>query len=162
MKLDLEALQQHSYIEAMASSSRLFACCDTKWPDIYIQTGINHLIDDLLNTSLHLRRLSEFKQKKIDRKITPKDFGVTRSFKDFESDFWTALNRIIHHKKLEPVVYSQHDFYASGKDAMAGHLIADVIVESDRGVSKINVAGFAIAATNELGELSKNSQKALH
>ena len=159
--IDDEALRQHSYAEAMDAASRLFACCDTKWPQFYLQTGINHLIDDLLRTSLHLRRLSEFKQKKIDRKIVPKDFGIDRKFDAFELDFWTAMNRVIHHKKLEPIVYSQPDYYSSGSSPMAGHVIADVRIESDRGISMVNVAGFAIAATNELGELSTVPQKVL-
>ena len=160
--LDQDALRQHSYAEAMDAASRLFACCDTKWPDFYLQTGVNHLIDDLLRTSLHLRRLSEFKKKKIDRKIVPKDFGIKRDFASFESDFWTALNRIIHHKKLEPIIFTQSDFYSAGTSSMPGHLIADVRIESDRGISMVNVAGFAIAATNELGELSTIPQKVLH
>ena len=160
--LDEEALRQHSYAEAMDAASRLFACCDTKWPDFYLQTGINHLIDDLLRTSLHLRRLSEFKHKKIDRKIVPRDFGIKRDFSTYENDFWVALNRVIHHKKLEPVIFSQGDFYSAGSSSMPGHLIADVRIESDRGISMVNVAGFAVAATNELGELSTVPQKVLH
>jgi hypothetical protein len=160
--VDEEALRQYSYSAAMDATSRLFACCDTKWPQFYLQTGINHLIDDLLQTSLHLRRLSEFKHKKIDRKIVPRDFGVKRKFDGFESDFWTAMNRIIHHKKLDPIVFTQPDFYSSGPSPMPGHLVADVRIESDRGVSMVNVAGFAIAATNELGELSIVPQKVMH
>ena len=152
--LDQEALRQHSYIEAMDAVSRLFASCDTKWPDFYLQTAINHLIDDLLRASLHLRRLSEFKKKKINRKIVPKDFGIKRDFSTYENDFWIAINRVVHHKTLEPIIYSQADFYTSGALPMPGHLIADVRIESDRGTSTVNVAGFAIAATNELGELS--------
>ncbi len=152
--IDKEAVRQHSYYEARGAASRLFACCDTKWPQFYLQTGTTHLIDDLLRVSLHLRRLSEFKNKKIDRKIVPKNFGIKRIFDNFEQDFWIALNRIIDHKKLEPIIYSQADYYTSGSSQMAGHLIADIKIESDRGISSINIAGFAIAATNQLGELS--------
>ena len=161
MAIDLEALRQHSYSAAMDATSRLFACCDTKWPQFYLQTGINNLIDDLLQSSLHLRRLGEFKNKKINRQIELNDFGISRSFDNFEPDFWTAMNRIIHHKKLEPIIFTQSDFYKRGAEPMAGYLIADVRIESDRGISMVNVAGFAAAATNELGEMSTIPQKVL-
>jgi hypothetical protein len=161
-QLDFVSLRQHSYAEAMEAVSRLFSSCDTKWPDFLLNTGINHLIDDLLQSSLHLRRMSEFSNKKIVRKIQPMDFGVKRDFSKFENDFWSAINRIIHHRKLEPIIFTQDDFYNSENKPMPGRLLADVKVESDRGISFINVAGFAVAATNELGELSVKPQKVFH
>jgi len=100
--------------------------------------------------------------KKIVRKIEPRDLGVPRNFSDFESDLWNAVNRIIHHHTLTPVTFAQPDFYHAGNGAMPGYLIADVRVKSDRGVSIVNVAGFAIAATNELGELALKPQKVFH
>ena len=106
--------------------------------------------------------MSEFSNKKIVRKIEPRDLGVPRSFSDFESDLWNAVNRIIHHHTLTPVTFAQPDFYRAGNAVMPGYLIADVRVKSDRGVSLVNVAGFAIAATNELGEFALKPQKVFH
>ncbi len=157
-----DALRQHSYGKAIHSTSRLFACCDTKWPEFYLETGTNHLIDDLLQCAIHLRRMSEFAKKKIVRRIEPRDLGVARDFSNFESDLWNAINRIVHHHRLTPIVFAQPDFYHSGNTTMPGYLIADVEVESDRGISFINIAGFAIAATNELGELALKPKKVFH
>jgi hypothetical protein len=75
---------------------------------------------------------------------------------------WNAINRIVHHHMLTPIIFAQPDFYRSGNSTMPGYLIADVKVKSDLGISFINVAGFAVAATNELGELALKPQKVFH
>jgi hypothetical protein len=107
------------------------------------------------------KRLCESKNKKITRTIIPSDSGRERDFSNFENDFSVAIGRVIHHKKLEPIIFTftEPDFYSVGSSRIPGHLIADVRIQSDKGSSIVNVAGFAIAAANELGELSAIPQK---
>ena len=95
-------------------------------------------------------------------KIINMDLGVQRSFSDFELDLWTAVNRIVHHHKLEPIVFTQGDFYRAENKPMPGHILADVEITSDRGTSKINIAGFAIACVNELGVQSVTPRRIIH
>ena len=140
-----DMLSQHSFSEAMHAASRLFAACDTKWRDFLLPTAQQQLVDDLLRLCLHLRRVSEASTKRINRQIGNRDMGVARSFDDHEANLWTAINRVVHHHNLEPITIIQEDFYRSRNKVMAGHLIADVKVTSDRGSSLINVAGLAIA-----------------
>jgi len=95
-------------------------------------------------------------------KIDDLDLGIPRDFSDFEVDLWTAVNRIVHHHKIDPVIFAQTDFYRAENKTVAGHLLADLKVTSDRGVSKINVAGFAIACVNELGVQSVTPRRIIH
>lgn len=161
-QFDGDSLSQHSFGEALHAAGRLLAASDTKWPDFLIPVGQEQLVDDLLRVCLHLRRVSEASSKKISRKIENMPLGIQRDFSKFESDLWTAINRIVHHHRLKPVIFTQHDFYRSGNLPLAGHLIADVEVESDRGSSMINIAGFTIACVNELGEQSVSPTRIFH
>jgi len=154
-----DILSQHSFGEAMRAASRLFAACDTKWPDFLLPTAQRQLVDDLLRLCLHLRRVSEASSKKIDRQIKGHSLGMTRDFSKHQGDLWTAINRVVHHHSLEPVLFTDANFFASGNEVMAGHLIADVEVTSDRGTCLINIAGLAIACTNELGKQSLTPKK---
>ncbi len=157
-----DVISQHSFGEALSATARMIAGCDTKWPDFLLPTAQVQLLDNLLSVSLHLRRVCEASSKKMKTQIINEDFKLNRDFSDFETDLWTAVNRIVHHHKLSPQILSQRDFYQTDNKTMASHLIADVEVESDRGVSRINVAGFAVACTNELGAQSVTPRKVFH
>ena len=159
-RIEPDAFAQHSAHEAMHACARLFAASDTKWFDLILPTAIQQLLDDCLLLSLHLRRLSEFSGKKIRREIVNMALGIERDFSAHETNLWRCINRLIHHTRLEPVIFTQDDFYKSGSLPMSGHLVADLRVESDQGWSTINLAGFAIACSNELGEqlLSKSEE----
>jgi hypothetical protein len=157
-----EILNEHSYVQAMESAARLFAMSDTKWPDFYLPLAKNLLVDELLTVSLHLRRISEVSTGKMQAKIHNMSLNQPRDFAHFETDLWTAINRIVHHYSLTPFIITDSNFYRSDNEPMAGHLIADISVMSDRGESWINIAGFAIAVTNELGRLSRTPKKVFH
>lgn len=157
-----DVVAQHSYGQAMQASGRLFAFCDTKWPDFLLGMARGQLIDDLISLSLHLRRVVEGSSKKMTTKIVNMDLGFKRDFSGFEVDLWAAVNRIVHHHRLEAVVLTQGDFYRADDRPVAGHLFADIEVFSDRGTRKINLAGFAVACVNELGVQSVTPRRIFH
>jgi hypothetical protein len=159
---DSEIVSEHSYARAMEAAARLFSMSETKWPDFYLPLAKNLLVDELLTVALHLRRISEVSSGKMVAKIQNMSLNVPRDFTHFETDLWTAINRIVHHHSLNPQVITDYSFYRSDNEPMAGHLIADISVMSDRGESRINIAGFAIAVTNELGRLSRTPKKVFH
>jgi len=146
----------------MHAAARLFSASDTKWPDFLVGVAKEQLIDDLIMLALHLRRVVEVSSKKMTSKISNMDLGVPRDFSAFEVDLWTAVNRIVHHHKLEPIAITQPDFYRADNKPVAGHLLADIEVTSDRGTSRINLAGFAIACVNELGVQSVTPKRIMH
>lgn len=149
-----DVLSQHSFGEALGAAARLFSSSDTKWPDFLVPTAQEQLVDDLIRLSLHLRRVVETSSKKVTTKISPILMGLARDDTTFETDLWVAINRVVHHHRLTPKLFTQGDFYRAGNVPMAGHLIADIEVESDRGSSLVNIAGFAVACVNELGAQS--------
>jgi hypothetical protein len=161
-ELDEEVFRLRSFYEAKDAICRLFAACDTKWPDVLVPTAIELIEQDILAASLHLRRCSEISTKRVSRTIEPIDFGIERDFSRYESNLWRAINAIVHHHRIEAKTITQDDFYTSDRGPMRGHVIADVKVESDQGTRLINVAGFAVACVNEIGAQMSSAKKAMH
>ena len=152
VSIDETVFSQHSFHEAMHACARMFAASDTKWFDLLVPVAVQQLMDDTLLLSLHLRRVSEFTGKRVRRTVDNLPLGVARDFSQHETNLWRCINKVIHHRRLDPIVLSQRDFYRANEQPVAGHLISDIKVESDEGTSIINVAGFSVACANELGE----------
>ncbi len=160
--LDEGIFRLRSFHEAKDAVCRLFAACDTKWPDVLMPTAIQLLEDDVLTASLHLRRCSEISGKRVSRFIQPLDFGIQRDFSGYETNLWRAINAIVHHHTLEVLPFTQDDFYRADDRPMRGHIIADLKVVSDQGRRLINIAGFSVACVNEIGCQMSQAQKAIH
>jgi hypothetical protein len=143
---------EHALTQSLEATARMFASCDTKWPEIMIGLAQNQLIDDAIGLALHLRRYSEISGEKIRAELVPLSLGIAgRNFNGHERDLWTSINRIVHHHAMKPHVLVDEAMFRADGAPMAGYLISDLEVTSDRGKSLINVAGLAVAAMNEIG-----------
>jgi hypothetical protein len=160
--LDEDVFRLRSFYEAKEAICRLFAACDTKWPDILMPTAIEMMENDILTASLHLRRCSEISAERVTREIESIDFGISRGFSEYERNLWRAINAVVHHHSIEVIIYTQDDFYRSDDALMRGHLIADAKVKSAQGTRLINVAGFAVACVNEIGAQMSHAKRAIH
>ncbi|MES2915533.1 MAG: hypothetical protein V4753_10480 [Pseudomonadota bacterium] len=114
--------------------------------------------DDLLISALNLRRVVERETTGSLSEVTPLFTDLSgKPATDYEKSLWVILGRIVHHEMMEPVILKDNNYFSGSSGKIAGFLVCDVKVKSDRGSILVNVPGFAIAAANELGRQFKQS-----
>jgi len=122
----------------------------------------NQLLDDTIGLALHLRRYAEISGEKIRARVIPQSLGISgRRFDDHERDLWVCINRIVHHHTMKPRILVDEAMYQADGAPMAGYLISDLEVTSNRGVTLVNIAGLAVAAMNEIGGRLTGSQSTI-
>ena len=154
-KLPDDDLRRSSYSRAISSAARLFAFSNTKWPELLLPDALRQIDDELLSCALNLRRVLE-REPKPFQQVKAHWSSLTGTPKEkYDHDLWRIMGRIVHHIVMKPIILSDPKFFAGA----TGYLVCDLEVESDNGVSLISIAGFAIAAANELGKSLKKSSK---
>lgn len=153
-----EDLRQSSYVRALGAFTRLFAFSDTKWPELLLPSALRQMEDDLLIGALNLRRVVERSATGSLSEVVPRFTELTgKAAAEYEKSLWVILGRIVHHEMMEPAILRDDNYYSGSAGKIAGFLVCDVKIESDRGSILVNVPGFAIAAANELGRQFKQS-----
>lgn len=159
LSLPRSDIRRKSFDRALDVATRLFAACDTKWPELLLPTALEQLESDLLELSLNCRRVLEHSEHVKLTQISPlftELSGISAS--ECETSSWKSMGMIIHHQVIEPLLLTDHNFYKRGETRrMSGTMVANVRVTSDRGTIVVNVPGLAIAVANDLGQQFKRA-----
>ncbi|MCP3971880.1 MAG: hypothetical protein GY717_16470 [Rhodobacteraceae bacterium] len=153
---DIELLET-SHSRALTATNRLFAFSDTKWTDFLLPDALRQLDDEILACALNLRRVLEQKKGRDLSPIVPHFNKFSgRPSTDYDADLWRVLGRIVHHEVLEPTIIKDAEFFGTPESGLIpGFQITDILVTSDRGQSRVDIAGLAFASANELGKSYK-------
>ena len=157
-KLPNIELLQSSHARALSAATRLFAFCDTKWTDFLLPGALAQLDEDILALAINLRRVLEATGQKISNEITP-HFHAYAGYSEgeYDRDLWRVLGRLVHHQNLEPTIIEDPEFYGPD-ERISGYMVTDMLVTSDHGKSRVDLAGLAFSAANELGIAYKNAK----